>query len=221
MLLNFRCDYPTKTSSNIKLAATTLVTDLYREAIKQTGIDSSATGYCMRCLTYGSDSILLSLNDTRTIAMVGVRTNSIIYLSAPLSSRAPSTLPKVKGTKKQRDGEPELDRSKPSDRYKGITDKTILKKLMAGLNPAHHVIALEYIELNTRTIFASPGWLLLPRKYVKQIIALDQLNATEVYHIITTRIRVDDELNCIVGDIQCNNRMVYERTKDGSSTNNS
>jgi hypothetical protein len=64
MIVSFRCDHPPKSPSNAKVAATITVSDLYKEAHKQLGIDA---GYIMRCLIFGRDSILLQPHDTRVI----------------------------------------------------------------------------------------------------------------------------------------------------------
>jgi hypothetical protein len=94
-----------------------------------------------------------------------------------------STLPKVKSNHRQR-SEPVLDRSKPQDRYRGLSVKTILKKVAQGLNRDHEIIAFEYIELNSKAVMTTDTWLTLPRKYVRTILALDGLNAPEVYPTI-------------------------------------
>ena len=145
--------------SSLKISPSATFAQFRKESSSSLGV--SLADYDVRAISFAQDAKLLpsdaKLGDKQTLADAGIVNKSVLYFSAPMSSRPASSLPRVK-VKFGAGDEKATDRTK--DRYRGLTSKNILRKLglffrhdsafvtcssASGLRPKEEKIAMEFV----------------------------------------------------------------------------
>jgi hypothetical protein len=127
----------------------------------------------------GKDVVELgkSKGDKEVLAEVGVVDTSVVFARAPSDIKPPRPRPKKK---KSKEGKEEKTGNVDKDRYKGLSAKTIFKKLEETKDVKRRKILLEYMDIYASEIFKNKAAVgALPKETLLEIIKSDRLNAKE------------------------------------------
>jgi len=164
----FRVDFPpSSVVSSIKNDIS--VKDLRSQASKALKLDKSSE-YSLFAVGYLNDVVQLDGKDDASVESLGIKDNTVIFLLAP------DTL-KPKAKKKERKKEAVEEEEDLDERYKGLTQENVIKKLETSKNKKERVILLEYIDIHAQKILAKPEKLKL--ETLKLILKSDTLNISE------------------------------------------
>jgi hypothetical protein len=176
--LRAKVDEPSK-EATIKVSATASVSDLRTAIAKATDLKSDVVArYTLFNVAFGYDVVAVGKkSENETLSDAGVRDNSVIFVRAPADIKPPKRRPK----KKKKTDEKEEKGSVDKDRYKGLTAKTILKKIeeLKETGGKKRKIYMEYVEIYAGEV-VKHGFNKLKKDLLLEIIKSDRLNIKEV-----------------------------------------
>jgi hypothetical protein len=175
--LYVRLDYPVK-DAVIKVDDKATLTDLKAAVAKAHGIsEADARKYTYWAVEYAKDAFELGKGtggDSDALSENGVKEGVTII------GRAPAEL---KPIRKRKDKEEDEKKSTTSgsvsaDRYKGLTVKNCLKKLVE--KQGKHKLAMEFLEIYAKDIFKTKEFRSLSKDMLVLILKSDSLSIKEV-----------------------------------------